>query len=440
MDKSTLKAKICETIDQYKDEIISIGQDIYDHPELGYKEFYATNLISNKFKELGLSVKDHIAVTGCRGSINQDKNGPKIAVLGEMDAIMCHEHKDADKETGAIHACGHHIQSAAMMGVAIGLIRSGAIDSLDGKIDFFAVPAEEFVELEYRSQLKDAGKIKYFGGKQELISNGEFDDVSMAMMIHSLDLEKENKKALIGPVGNGFVGKKVQFIGKESHAGGAPEKGVNALNAAMLAINNIHAQRETFTEAERVRVHPIITKGGDIVNVVPADVRMESYVRARTINGMLDANTKVNRALRAGAMAVGANIKINEIPGYLPLLQNDPLDTLFKNNIQSFISEEEIFEGGDFTGSFDFGDVSHIIPTLHPMIGGISGDLHTRDFKVSDDELAYIISAKAMAMTIVDLLFDHAKEANNILSNFKPVLTKEEYLKLLEGIDRTIEE
>lgn len=439
MDKAKLKAKICEAIDQHRDEIISIGEDIYFHPELGYKEFYATKVVSDKFKELGLSVKNNIAVTGCRGSINEEKYGPKIAVLGEIDAIMCSEHKDADKETGAVHACGHHIQTAAMVGVAIGLIHSKAFQQLNGKIDFMAVPAEEFVELEYRSKLKEASKIKYFGGKQELIANGEFDDVNMAMMFHALDLSREGKQALIGPVGNGFIGKKVQFIGKESHAGGAPEKGINALNAAMLAINNIHAQRETFAESDKVRVHPIITKGGDIVNVVPADVRMESYVRARTIEGMIDANKKVNRSLLAGAMAIGASVKIEEIPGYLPLLKNTDLDYLFKNNLQSLIPEETIAEGGDFTGSFDFGDVSHIMPSIHPMIGGISGDLHTRDFKVTDKEAAYIVPAKTMAMTIVDLLYDDAKEANDILSKFTPTLTKEEYLKLLESISTTIE-
>ena len=439
MDQLQLKKKICETIDQYRDEIISIGEDLYNNPELGYKETYATKLVGEKFQELGLTVKSNIAVTGCRGSINENKTGPKIAVLGEMDAIMCSEHKDSNKETGAVHACGHNIQTAAMIGVAIGLIRSGSLEDLDGKVDFFAVPAEEFVELEYRSKLKEAGKIKYFGGKQELIANGEFDDVNMAMMIHSLDLSKEGKMALVGPVGNGFIGKKVQFIGKESHAGSAPEKGVNALNAAMLAMNNIHAQRETFSDADRVRVHPIITKGGDIVNVVPADVRMESYVRARTINGMIDANKKVNRSLVAGAMAVGANVKITEIPGYLPLLKNSDLDFLFKNNIESLIPVETISEGGDFTGSFDFGDVSHLMPTLHPMIGGISGDLHTREFNISDKELAYIVPAKAMAMTIVDLLYDNAKEANQVLSNFDPKLTKDEYLNLLESISMQIE-
>lgn len=255
-------------------------------------------------------------------------------------------------------------------------------------------------------------------------------------MFHALDLGEN--KALIGPESNGFIGKKVKFIGKESHAGSAPEEGINALNAAMLAMNNIHAQRETFKDSDRVRVHPIITKGGDIVNVVPADVRMESYVRARTVEGMLDSNTKVNRALKAGAMAVGAEIEITEIPGYLPILRYENMDEIFKGNLEELGLAGKIVEGGDFTGSFDFGDVSHLMPTLHPMIGGIRGSLHTREFQITDEELAYIVPAKAMAMTVVDLLFDGAKGAKDILADFKPVMTKDEYLKFMESNDKII--
>lgn len=358
--------------------------------------------------------------------------------MGELDSITCPEHPDADPETGAVHACGHNIQLSAMLGAAIGLVSSNVVNELEGNVEFIAVPAEEYVELEYRSKLLEEGKIKFFGGKQELIYQGELDNVDLAMMIHSLDLG--DKKALIGGSGNGFVGKKVQFVGKESHAGSAPEEGVNALNGAMLAMSNIHAQRETFPEEEKVRVHPIITKGGDIVNVVPADVRIETYVRARTIEGIIDANKKVNRSLKAGAMAVGAEINISDMPGYLPLLTDTEFDTLFKSNLTKFIGENNIQEGASFTGSFDFGDVSHLMPSLHPFFGGVKGDIHTRDFRLDDPELAIITPAKTLATTIVDLLFDEAQTAKEIIDDFDPELTKEEYLGFLDGITRDIKE
>lgn len=437
MTKQELKNNIIKAIDDNKDKIIEAGRRIYSTPEMGYREVESTKTAVDFLEELGLSVEENIAVTGCRARLNQDSEGPKIAIMGELDSVAVGEHPDA-LENGNVHACGHNIQMGGLLGAALGLVKSGVLSELGGKVDIIATPAEEFIELEYREQLRKEGKITYFGGKQELIKKGALDDVHMSIMFHSLDLGEN--KALVGPESNGFIGKKVQFIGREAHAGSAPYDGINALNAASLAMNNIHAQRETFKEADRVRVHPIITKGGDIVNVVPADVRMESYVRGRTIEGILDANKKVNRALKAGALAVGADIKITEIPGYLPILRYQEMDNLFKGNLEQLGLAGKIVEGGDFTGSFDFGDVSHLMPTLHPMVGGIKGGLHTKDFDIVDEELAYIIPAKSMAMTVVDLLFDEAKEAKSILESFSPVMTKEEYLNLMESNDKVIEE
>ncbi|MGO1468797.1 MAG: amidohydrolase [Tissierella sp.] len=433
MNINDLKEKVIKAIDDNKERIIKASKDIYATPEYGYKEFESTKTAINFLKELGLEVEENIAVTGCKAVIEGGKPGPNVAILGELDAISCATHKDA-VETGAVHACGHSNQMGGMLGAALGLVKSGVLKELSGDVSIIATPAEEFIELDYRAQLRDQGKLTYFGGKQELIKKGHFDSVDMTMMFHSLDMD--GKDALIGPVSNGFVGKKIKFMGKESHAGSAPEDGINALNAAMLAMNNIHAQRETFKDTDKVRVHPIITKGGDIVNSVPDDVQMESYVRARTIEGMIDSNKKVDRAIKAGAMAVGADVEITNIPGYLPILKHSSLDTLFKNNLLFLgIPEDKIIEGGDFTGSFDLGDVSHIMPTLHPMIGGVVGSLHTRQFEVVDEYKAYIMPAKTMALTVIDLLFNDAEVARDILDNFTPEMTKEEYLEFLESVD-----
>ena len=437
MNKQQLKDSIIKVIDDNRDKIIALGRGIYTQPEYGYKEFKTTKAVVDFLKsELSLSVEENIAVTGCVATYNKDKKGPHISLLGELDGISCKEHKDANS-IGASHTCGHNIQIAGMLGAALGLIKSGALDKTGGKVSFMATPAEEFIELEYRQALKDKGEITYFGGKQELVKKGYFDDIDMSIMFHSLDMG--DKKALVGPESNGFIGKKVQFVGKESHAGSAPHEGINALNAAMLAINNVNALRETFKESERVRFHPILTKAGDIVNVVPADVHMESYVRARTINGMIDANERINRALLAGGMAVGAQVKITELPGYLPILRCKNMDNLFRENLVELgIENEKIQDGGDFTGSFDFGDISHLMPTLHPMVAGVKGALHTRDFEIVDEDLAYIVPAKSMAMTVIDLLFDDAKEAKEIIDGFTPVLTKNEYLDFLESYDKTL--
>lgn len=430
MQKSEIKAKIIETIENNRSKIVELIDQIYKNPELGYKEEKTTKIIAAAFSDLEIDFNEHQNLSGINALLKMDNPGPKVAVLGELDAITCAEHPDADPETNAVHACGHNIQLGVMYGVAAAFKKAGVASELAGSLNFITTPAEEFIELEYRDQLREAGKINYFGGKQELIKRGSFDDVDISIMMHALDLG--SKKALVAPKGNGFVGKNIRFIGKESHAGSAPEKGVNALNAAVLAMNNINAQRETFAEADRVRVHPIITKGGDIVNIVPADVRMESYVRARNIEAIKKANEKVDRSLKAGAMAVGADVKITDIPGYLPLLNNEGLDSILKSNLLELLDETEITVGGDFTGSFDFGDVSHLMPALHPFFGGVTGDLHTRNFKTEDKEAAYILPIKALAMTVVDLLYDNAAEAKKIIDDFQAPLTKKEYLDLME--------
>ncbi len=437
MTIKTLKERVARAIDEHSEQILEASRKIFSQPELGYKEHHTTQIAIDLFESLGLEVESPIAVTGCRTVLNPHQSGPSVAILAELDAIMVHEHPLADP-SGVVHACGHNIQMGGLFGAVIALVVSGVLEHLDGRVVVMTTPAEEFVELEYRQQLREAGEIEFFGGKQELIKRGYFEDIDISMMFHALDLGE--KAALVGPVSNGFIGKKVRYIGKSSHAGSAPEEGINALNAATLGMMNIQAQRETFKDRDRVRVHPIITKGGDIVNVIPSDVRMEAYVRARTIEGMIDANEKVNRALKAGAYAVGADIEITEIPGYLPILRTDSLDELFKQNVEALGFAGEVIDGGDFTGSFDFGDLSHLMPALHPMIGGVRGALHTKEFAVIDEQKAILMPAKAMAFTIIDLLFDHAAQAEAILESFTPLMNRESYLQFMQQISKTISE
>lgn len=433
MDKEQLKEICIRTIDENRETIINVGKKLYNNPELGYKEIQSTETVYNFLKGLGLEVEKNIAVTGCRARANGDKKGPKIAVLGELDAISCKEHRDAN-DKGIVHACGHNIQIAGMLGAALALVKSGISSELDGKIDFIAVPAEEFIELEYRKKLKKSNAIEFFGGKQELIYRGAFDDVDIAMMVHALDLGKN--KVMLNLHSNGFVGKNITFIGKASHAGSCPEEGINALNTAMLALNNINAQRETFRDEDWVRVHAIITKGGDIVNVVPSEVKMEAYVRARYMDSILHINKKVNGAIAGAAMATGAIAEIEDTFGYLPIINNSELIDAFKDNLMYLGIEDEIIEEGKSTASFDFGDLSHIIPSIHPMVGGVEGNLHTAEFKIVDEEVVYILPAKMMALSIIDLLYGEAQKARNVISNFKPVMTKEEYIRHLNNHSR----
>jgi metal-dependent amidase/aminoacylase/carboxypeptidase family protein len=204
-----------------------------------------------------------------------------------------------------------------------------------------------------------------------------------------------------------------------------------------LAIINIHAQRETFREDDKIRVHPIITKGGDVVNVVPYDVRMETYVRGARLEAITDANAKVDRAIRAGADAVGAKVAIQNIPGYLPLIQDPALSEIAKSNALALAGEDGVGAAGFEGGSTDMGDLSYLIPTIQPYSGGILGNVHAADFEVADYEAAVIYPAQVMAMTVIDLLFGVAEEAHRVIQEFEPEKTTEEYLSLLQQLEST---
>ena len=229
-------------------------------------------------------------------------------------------------------------------------------------------------------------------------------------------------------------------MGRSAHAANAPHEGVNALNAACLGIMGINALRETFQEKDVVRVHPIITKGGDLVNNVPEDVRMELYVRAATMDAIDSTHPRVDAALRAGGAAVGAKTIIETMPGMLPLNCSAELNELFVDNVKEQVPETEIIDAGHFKASTDMGDLSHIMPAIHPFIGGVDGSLHTKDFTVTDFDAAVLTPAKAFACTIVDLLYEDAAKAKKILADYKPLLTKEEFIEKLDGYFEKTEE
>jgi len=435
MDKDILKQTVCRFIDENREKMISWAREIDRNPELGFKETKTAELISSVFESFGLPVRKGIAATGVEGLLAGARPGPGLLIMGEMDSVVNREYPGADPVTGAAHLCGHHLQVAIMLGAALGLTFAGAGRELSGKIFFLGTPAEEFVEIEERLRLRDAGKIRHLGGKQELVRLGYLQQIQMAMIVHAHSQLPE-RKILFGGSGNGFMAKAVQFRGKAAHAGVSPHEGINALNAACLAMVNIHFQRETFRDEDSIRVHPIITKGGDVVNVVPPDVRMETYVRGRRVEAILDASKKVDRAICAGAAAVGAEVTIRNIPGYLPLIQNPDLTFLARGNAVFLAGQEGAGEGGFMGGSTDAGDLSHLIPTIQPYAGGVQGLLHSSGFKVVDYDAAVIYPAKVMAMTAIDLLYGDGGEARRIIENFKPALTVEGYLDFLEEMAR----
>ncbi len=394
MDRTELL--ILQAIDGKRQEILDFARDIYSHGELGYKEWRTGEKFITQMQALGLPVEKNLAITGAKAYLNQEKKGnASLALLGELDALRIPGHKFANPETLAAHCCGHHAQLAGVFGAALALTVPEVAETLDGQVVFFATPAEEYGEIEFKNRLRKEGKIKYGGGKCELIRIGAFDDIDLCLAHHTAPGEG----VLIGNgTGNGFVSKVIRYRGKAAHAADCPENGVNALSAASLGLQALALNRETFRDEDCVRIHPIITKGGDLVNIVPDEVVVETLVRAKTLAAFEAASVKADRSFKAGALALGAKVEIETLPGYLPTLEEKPLPELAQAAALAAPGNPAKVLGGHTGGSTDVGDVQHLMPVFTFRTGGVSGGLHQADFEVTDEEAAYIVTAKIFAL------------------------------------------
>jgi amidohydrolase len=429
MTKTELMQKVRAAIDRRSQDIIGVGEEIRQHPELGFKEYKTARLVAQTFEKMGLAPRTGLALTGVRADAAGRKGeGPTFALLGELDGLVVAGHPVADPETGAAHACGHNAQVAAMLGAAMGLLDAGAFDHLAGRVAFIGVPAEEYGDVAWRVSQRNEGKLEFLGGKPEMLRLGHLDDVDMAMMIHATPRTEEGKLAI--PVSNnGCVVKTVRYVGRAAHAGGAPHLGINALYAAQIGLMAINAIRETFRDEDTVRVHPIMTHGGSQVNVIPADVRLETFVRAKTLEAIADADAKVDRALRAGALALGAVVEIETLPGYMPMHCDPLLVERFRTIAGELVGADHVRTIAHRTGSTDMGDLAQVMPILHPYVGGASGTSHGADWQLSDPSLVYLTNAKALASMVVDLLADGAAVGREVMAKAKPPMTRAAYLE-----------
>ena len=430
--KEELKQKACAAIEKRKKEFIGLAQEVLSHPEPGFSEVRTAALVARKFDEMGVTHRDHLALTGIKGRVAGGAGeGPRLAIIGELDSLIVNQHPFADPDTGAAHACGHHCQIGMMVGALSGLMEPEVLSQLCGEIVPFAVPAEEFIQVGKRLELREDNKIEFMGGKQELIRLGEFDDVDMAMMCHTAS-DMGDRQFAVGGTSNGHIVKYVQFLGRGSHAGSAPHLGINALNAASFALQAINANREIFKDEDTVRIHGIMTKGGEAVNAVPADVRLEWRVRSGSPQAVVENSGIVDRCFKAGALAVGAQVKITNIPGYLPMRHNSAIQELFQMNANSLVGESRVMvmpARRNRGGSTDMGDLSQLMPACHPYTSGAVGPGHSDEYVITDYESAVVNPAKIMAMVAIDLLAGGGDQAKELVRNHRPAMRKEAYLR-----------
>lgn len=419
-------------VEKHRQLILDTERWIWKHPETGYKEFKTSAHVAEIFEKLGYDLVMAEGITGFYTDIDTGRPGPTILILGELDSVICPAHKDADPVTGAVHSCGHNTQCAALVGIAAALKEPGILDKFCGTIKLCAVPAEELLEIEYRTKLKNEGKIRYLGGKSEFLSRGYFDGVDIAMMVHAA----ADFTILKGHIG--CLAKQVIYKGVAAHAGGSPWDGRNALYAANCGLNAINAIRETFQEKDIIRVHPIMTDGGTMVNAIPETAVLESFVRGASFDGIIDANKRVNRALIGAALSLGTNIEIIDTPGYAPHRNDEKLIQVALDAAAMAIPEYPMLDQRELlsSGSTDMGDLSCIMPVVHPNAGGAEGRPHGNNYEIVDPEAACVGSAKLQLGMLLLLLQEEGKLAKEIAAEYKPQFSsKEAYLSFMDELN-----
>ena len=281
------------------------------------------------------------------------------------------------------------------------------------------------MEAERRLALRSEGKLEFLGGKQELIRLGEFDDVDMAVMCHTAS-NMGNRTFSMGGTSNGHMVKYVEYM----HP--TPDQGATTLHAANLAMAAIHSNRDTFREDMTARIHGIVIRAGE-PGVQPGDVALEWRVRSSTPEDLEKNSAMVDRCFKAGALAVGARVRITNIPGYLPLRHDSNLQDLFHSNATYLLGRDRtsvLPPDRNRGGSTDMGDLSQIMPVCHPYTGGATGPGHSKEYTIADYERAVINPAKIMAMVVIHLLADGAVKAREVLGKARPAVTKDEYVQL----------
>lgn len=432
-NRKLIVKEIIAKVEKNKNLILEVEQNIWKNPEIGYKEWKTTKYLQQIFENLGYDVKPVGEIPGFTAEIHTGKPGPTIAIIAELDSLLCPEHPDADPETGAVHACGHHAQSAYLVGCAAAFAMRGALDGLCGSIRFMSVPAEETIDLEFRNSLIEKGIIHYVAGKVEFLYRGLFDGVDIVLFTHVLP--NKEKPFAIDEGSDGCITKHFEYYGKASHAGFAPHEGINSLYAASLGIQACNSLRETFEEKDYIRFHPIITHGGVAANAIPGVTKLDTYVRASTFSKMVEVNRKINRALTASAAAMGANLLIHDIPGNMPLTNDKMLSVLFTETVSDIFGEGNVEHTPWNCGTSDLGDISCLMPTIHPYVTGAVGAGHGSDYRIADPVRACVSSAKVLAGMTVKLLSGDGEKAKEVLEHYQPVFNStEEYFDAIDAI------
>ncbi len=367
-----LKERAIAAIDAIAGDLVAASHSIHAHPELNYEEHHAHRVLTDMLGDARMTPTRSAHGLATAFEATAGSSGATVAVLCEYDALP-----------GIGHGCGHNVIATAGLGAGIAL--ASLAEEAGGRLRLLGTPAEE------------GG-----GGKIEMARRGAFDGVDAAMMIHPADAEHAKMSAIA--IQQLFV----RYVGRAAHAATAPEKGQNALDAAVLGYVNVAALRQHILPTERL--HGIFTRAGEKPNIVPAETEMDWYVRSPTIETLQPLKARVAACLEASAAATGCTAHLEWQPNtYADVVDNMPLLAAYCANSRR-IGRHLTVEHVDGTGgSTDMGNVSYLVPSIHPMLAvapaGVS--LHTPEFaehaRGADADRAVVEGAKIMALTAIDV-------------------------------------
>jgi amidohydrolase len=368
-----LKASVIAKVEAQRQQLRDLSLKIHSNPELGFQEVKAAAWLTQYLEKNGFTVQRGICEleTAFRGSYGEGK--PAIALVAEYDALP---------HLG--HACGHNLIAGGSVGAAVAA--KEAVDQWGGSVQVIGTPAEEL-----------------YGGKVIMAKRGAFDSLDAAMMVHP-----GSHNAAVTPA-LACIALEVEFFGRAAHAAGHPEAGINALEAMLLSFAAINSLRQHIKD--KARIHGIITDGGDAANVVPAHSAGNFLVRAEDDAYLDELKEQVLDCFVSGATATGARLEYRwGETRYAPMRNNITLAKLFRQNMESLGRRMPLYDPDRSFGSTDMGNVSQVVPGIHPGVAIVSPEVvnHSPEFALAAASEAGIEgmldAAKAMAMTIVDLI------------------------------------
>jgi amidohydrolase len=369
-----LVKSIDDVVERERDALFKLARDIHANPELRFQEHKAAGWIAELLRARGFQVEHGLAgMSTALRARKGDASGPKVAILGEYDALP-----------SIGHACGHNLIAMS----AVGAFLAAAATAASGEVVFLGTPAEE------------GG-----GGKIKMIDGGVFDDIEAAMMFHPFDRDMLAHPALAN------LWLAMTFRGAAAHAAAAPHDGKSALQACMDAFRLIDGQRVRFRDG--VRVHGYITNGGQAVNIIPELASCEFSVRARDVDELARVRGIVERCAQAAALASEVEVEIVVRQGYRDMRNNMTMARAFGSHLESLGRRARETDDRVGAGSTDMGDVSHVVPSIHPYLAIVAENealCHQHAFAhaaASDRGLTTALAAaKALARTAVELLVD----------------------------------